>query len=273
MKIKKVLVTGGAGFLGSVLVKNLVRKGYKVTVIDKNFHRKVSNVRYLKGSIKNKKFIINALKNIDYVYHYASLAGIADCNQNPSMAVDTNIIGTSNIVNLCNKYKLKLIYFSTNYVYPSKSGNYKEHHPLLPFNNYAWSKLGGECAVQMYKNSLILRICMTEKPFLYKYAYTKLKTKFMFHEDLAKVFFKLINKKDYNKILKHITYNKLPLTIKDYFSYKDLIKILKFMSVDKKNISKNINLILLKKIGSTLIDKEYNIPKIRKFLGFIYIYI
>ena len=77
---------------------------------------------------------------------------------------------------------------------------------------------------------------------------------------------KLINKKDYNKILKHITYNKLPSTIKDYFSYKDLIKILKFMSVDKKNISKNINLILLKKIGSTLIDKEYNIPKIRKFL-------
>ena len=67
--------------------------------------------------------------------------------------------------------------------------------PILPFNNYAWSKLGGECAVQMLKNSLILRICMTEKPFLYKYAYTNLKTNFMFHEDLAKVFFKLINKK------------------------------------------------------------------------------
>ena len=66
---------------------------------------------------------------------------------------------------------------------------------MLPFNNYAWSKLGGECAVQMYKNSLILRICMTEKPFTYKYAYTNLKTNFMFHEDLAKVFFKLINKK------------------------------------------------------------------------------
>ena len=47
----------------------------------------------------------------------------------------------------------------------------------------------------MLKDSLILRICMTEKPFLYKYAYTNLKTNFMFHEDLAKVLFKLINKK------------------------------------------------------------------------------
>ena len=110
-------------------------------------------------------------------------------------SINTNIIGTSNIVNLCHKYKIKLIYFSTNYVYPSKKGNYKEHHPLLPFNNYAWSKLGGECAVQMLKNSLILRICMTEKPFSYKYAYSNLNTNFMFHEDLAKVFFKLINKK------------------------------------------------------------------------------
>ena len=47
----------------------------------------------------------------------------------------------------------------------------------------------------MYKNSLILRICMTEKPFVHKLAYTNLKTNFMFHEDLARVFFKLINKK------------------------------------------------------------------------------
>ena len=80
-------------------------------------------------------------------------------------------------------------------MYPFKKGTYKENHPVLPINNYAWSKLGGECAVQMLKNSLILRICMTEKPFLHKYAYTNLKTNFMFHEDLAKIFFKLIYKK------------------------------------------------------------------------------
>jgi dTDP-4-dehydrorhamnose reductase len=64
----------------------------------------------------------------------------------------------------------------------------------LPINNYAWSKLGGEAAVQMYKNSLILRVCMTEKPFVHKSAFANVKSNFIFHEDVAKILFKLINK-------------------------------------------------------------------------------
>ncbi len=77
---------------------------------------------------------------------------------------------------------------------------------------------------------------------------------------------KLITYENYIKILKHIRSAKLPSNIKDYFSYKDLNKILKFMSKDKKNFTKNINLILLKKTGSSVIDKEYNIIKIKEFL-------
>ena len=93
------------------------------------------------------------------------------------------------------KDKLKLIYFSTNYVYPGVKGNYKENDPVMPINKYAISKLGGECAVQMYKNSLILRICMTEKPFVHKQAFDDVEMNFMFHEDLARNLLKLINKK------------------------------------------------------------------------------
>ena len=59
---------------------------------------------------------------------------------------------------------------------------------LLPVNNYAWSKLGGECAVQLYKNSLILRMCMTEKPFIHKSAFYNVKTSFMFQDEVAKIF-------------------------------------------------------------------------------------
>ena len=91
--------------------------------------------------------------------------------------------------------KIKLIYFSTGYVYEGTKGNYKEEDPVKPFNNYGLSKLAGECAGQMYKNSLILRITMTEKPFAYKKAYTNLKTNFMFHEDLVNYLPKLINKR------------------------------------------------------------------------------
>ena len=110
-------------------------------------------------------------------------------------SIDINIIGTANLVKICTEKKIKLIYFSTNYVYPGYKGKYKENDPLLPYNNYAWSKLGGECAVQMYKNSLILRICMTEKPFIHKFAFDDLITNFIFHDDIIKLFPKLIKKR------------------------------------------------------------------------------
>jgi dTDP-4-dehydrorhamnose reductase len=85
--------------------------------------------------------------------------------KNINKSISKNIIGTCNVVKICSQEKIKLIYFSTNYVYAGTKGNYLENDPVLPINNYALSKFGGECAVQMYNNSLILRICMCEKPF------------------------------------------------------------------------------------------------------------
>ena len=183
--MKKIIFTGGSGKFGKVF-KKLNSK--------KNIYYPSSNI----FDVTNLKKMEQLIKKIKpkIIIHAAAVSRPMDLHEKEiERSIKTNIIGTSNVVNLCHKYKIKLIYFSTNYVYPSKKGNYKEYNPLLPFNNYAWSKLGGECAVHMLKNSLILRICMTEKPFMYKYAYTNLKTNFMFHEDLAKVFFKLINKK------------------------------------------------------------------------------
>ena len=89
-----------------------------------------------------------------------------------SKSIDLNIIGTANVVKICEKYKIKLIYFSTNYIYPGKKGNYKENDPILPINSYAWSKLGGECAVRLYKNSLILRTNFFGKSISQKPSYT-----------------------------------------------------------------------------------------------------
>ena len=108
-------------------------------------------------------------------------------------SIDLNIIGTANVVKMCKKFKIKLIYFSTGYVYEGKKGNYKEEDPVKPFNNYAWSKMGGECAVHMYKNSLILRITMCERPFTHEQAFYDVSTNFIFHDEVAKIIPKILN--------------------------------------------------------------------------------
>ena len=77
---------------------------------------------------------------------------------------------------------------------------------------------------------------------------------------------KLIKSNNYNSIIKHVLDNKLPSNIKNYFSNKDLNNILTYMTKDKKNISKKISLVLLKKTGTAVINNEYNYLKIKKFL-------
>ena len=110
-------------------------------------------------------------------------------------SIDLNIIGTANVTKVCAENNVKLIYFSTNYVYQGTKGNYLETDPVLPVNNYAWSKLGGEASVQLYQNSLILRLSMTEKPFVHKKAFVNVINNFLYHDEVAKILFKLIKKK------------------------------------------------------------------------------
>ena len=77
---------------------------------------------------------------------------------------------------------------------------------------------------------------------------------------------KLIKLNDYRTIINHVLKIKLPSNINNFFTYKDINKILTFMSKDKKNYSKKIKLILLKKIGSTVINNNYDSFKIKNFL-------
>jgi len=183
--MKKIIFTGGTGRFANVF--RSIKNRYKIEYPSKaklNIEKFDSINNYLK---KNKP---------DYLIHCAGLSRPMKIHdEDISRSILVNIIGTSNIVRACKEKNIKLIYFSTNYVYPGIKGNYSEKDPVLPINNYAMSKLGGECAVQMYKNSLILRICMTEKPFVHKQAFSDVEMNFMYHEDLAKNLLKLINKK------------------------------------------------------------------------------
>ena len=181
----KIVVTGGSGRFGSILQKKY--KSNKLLYPSKeqlDILSTESVEKYLKKT--NPKILI----------HLAGLSRPMRIHDNNiSKSINLNIIGTANIVKICSKLRIKLIYFSTNYVYPGKKGNYKETDPVLPINNYAWSKLGGESSVQMYKNSLILRVCMTEEPFIHKKAFSNIKTNFIFHKEVANILFKVLNLK------------------------------------------------------------------------------
>ena len=234
--MKKIVVTGGTGRFGNFLKKHKTK--YKIFFPNK----KQLNILSPK-SIKNYLTI----KKPNILVHLAGLSRPMKLHEiDIKKSINLNIIGTANITNACSEKKIKLIYFSTNYVYPGLNGNYREIDPLLPVNNYAWSKLGGEASVQLYKNSLILRACVTEKPFVHDKAFGNVKTSFMYHEDAAKIFFKLINKKGI-----------INLGGKSQF-------IFDFAKKENKNIKK----ILLKKknnLGMPL-DSSLNIKKLNQIL-------
>jgi len=182
---KKIIITGGDGRFANVLKNSNLNLNIK---FPNKKQLNILNLNSIKKYLKKNKS--------NYLIHCAALSRPMNIHdKNISKSISINIIGTCNVVKICSELNIKLIYFSTGYVYEGKKGNYKENDPVLPFNNYAWSKLGGECAVQMYKNSLILRLTMCEKPFVHKYAFSDIKTNFMFHEDIAKILPKLLNKK------------------------------------------------------------------------------
>ena len=183
--MKKIIITGGTSRFASVL-KKIKTKHKLYYPTKKEFD--ILNERKIEKYLNKKK--------VDIVIHLAGLSRPMKIHEEDiTKSINLNIIGTANVTKCCYKNNIKLIYFSTNYVYPGVKGNYREKDPLLPVNSYAWCKLGGETSVHLYKNSLILRICMTEKPFVHKKAFANVQTSFAYHHDIAKKLLKLINHK------------------------------------------------------------------------------
>ena len=235
----KIVVTGGRGRFAQTLKK--INSKHKFIYPTKN-HLDITNMKSIRKFLNETK--------PQFVIHLAGLSRpMIEHKNNINKSINLNIIGTANIVQVCSNLNIKLIYFSTSYVYPGTQGNYKETDSLLPWNNYAWSKLGGECAVHMYKNSLILRVCMTEKPFVHKKAFTNVKLNFIYHDDVAKILIKLLNKKGiinlggstrtvynfakkYNKKIKKILMKKGVNQILPHNSSMNLSKLKKLVKIN-----------------------------------------
>ena len=175
---KRIIVTGGEGRFAKEL-KNLE---LNIIYIYRNKKQlNILSIRSIKSNIKKFK--------PDGILHLAGLSRPMSIHDKKiTKSIDLNIIGTAQLVKACSENNLKIIFLSTSYVYPGKKGNYSETDALLPWNNYGWSKLGAESAVQMYDNSLIIRACMTEKPFLHNSAFGDVNLILFFTMNFVKFF-------------------------------------------------------------------------------------
>jgi len=141
-----ILITGTAGKLGTAIAK------------------------LLPNAIEIEKYL-DAHIGIDTIVHCAAMISPPKIKENPVEATHANIIGTALLANACYKRNIRLVYISTDYVFSGDKGNYDEASELLPQNKYAWSKLGGECAVQMLDKFVIIRLSFGPDEFPYKAAF------------------------------------------------------------------------------------------------------
>jgi len=148
----KFIVTGGAGFIGSNIVKKLVARGDNVTVIDnlntgkeENLKSVRDNITFVKDTILNTNLLEKETKNIDGVFHQAALASVQDSFSKPEEYNEVNVNGTENILKLAKKNNFKVVYASSSSVYGNPERiPIKESDSKNPINPYAETKLKKE---------------------------------------------------------------------------------------------------------------------------------
>lgn len=155
------VVTGGAGFIGSHLVKHLVRQGHSVTVIDnlhtgkmENLQGVINEIEFLKISVLDFPKLRNAVKNADGVFHEAALTVVQDSFYKKEEFHEVNVKGTENILKLAKEFGFKVVCASSSSVYGNpKKIPIKEDSERKPINPYGITKLEGEYLAEKYSKS------------------------------------------------------------------------------------------------------------------------
>ena len=159
----KYAVTGGAGFIGSNLVKNLVERGNEIIVIDnlntgkkKNVKKNFKKINFFEVDIRDFSTIEDIMKNVDGIFHEAALASVQDSFRIPDKFFDVNVKGTENIFKIGKKLGIKVVYASSSSVYGNPiSIPIKENDDKNPLNPYAKTKLENDKMAEKYaKNGL-----------------------------------------------------------------------------------------------------------------------
>jgi nucleoside-diphosphate-sugar epimerase len=167
MKNNRILITGGAGYLGSMLATKLVSMNYYVTVVDMLKYDKNSlshlfvskNFKFILGDIRKISCIKKIIKNQDFIFPFAALVGAPLCEKFKKNTIETNVNSIKNLIKYL-KSGQKIIYPTTNsgYGVGEKNKHCDENSPLKPISLYGKTKAEAEKIVISYRNSICFRL-------------------------------------------------------------------------------------------------------------------
>ena len=163
--MEKVLITGGAGYLGSTLTEVLLSKGYKVTVLDSLVYKQLSltsfchnkNFSLVVGDVRDNGLLLDLVKTHDIIIPLAAIVGMPACKKDPALTVAVNFSQIENIVNSLSDNQ-KLLVPNTNSQYGSSETIITEESPFNPLSLYAQTKCDAEKAVLDNGNGISLRL-------------------------------------------------------------------------------------------------------------------
>jgi nucleoside-diphosphate-sugar epimerase len=163
--MKKVLITGGAGYLGSVLTEVLLGKGYQVTVLDNLIYKQTSvapfsyhkNFKFILGDVTDNSILRLLVESHDVIIPLAAIVGMPACKANPELTIKVNFEQVNNITKWVTKDQMVLIP-NTNSQYGSSTEIITEDSPFKPLSLYAETKCNAEKAVLDSGNGIALRL-------------------------------------------------------------------------------------------------------------------
>lgn len=182
--MSKILITGAAGFIGSQLAYALYKKGHDVTLLDNFsygkednliFEDKTFNDEIIREDILHKDFIDNLIKegNFEYIYHIAAITPLPDCQLNPSLAIETNVVGTINILEAARKYGVKKVIFSSTSavyentdIFPSQEEKVNDPHLIYSLGKYSAERFCKSYCEVYNMNVTVLRFANVYGPHL-----------------------------------------------------------------------------------------------------------
>ncbi|HML04249.1 MAG TPA: dTDP-glucose 4,6-dehydratase [Methanobacterium sp.] len=174
--MEKILITGGAGFIGSNFVRYMLDKheNYEIVNLDALTYcgnlenlsgiEDNSNYTFVKGNITDKELVNEITSNVDYIINFAAESHVDRSIEDPEIFIKSNILGTQVLLDAAKKYEIKkYLQVSTDEVYGSlgKTGYFREDTPLAPNSPYSASKAGADLMVRAYNKTFDLPVNIT----------------------------------------------------------------------------------------------------------------